>query len=80
MSHSHLANSAPNAGAKQAATADEPVPKKRRLLIADDNNDMLVSLKKVLEAALPVCVDTATDGKEATGRRSPRRTRNASLR
>jgi DNA-binding NtrC family response regulator len=65
MSPSQLARGVPSAGGKETATAGEEVKKKRRLLIVDDNDDMVVSLKKVLEAALPVCVDTAADGKEA---------------
>src|ERR1700694_4967761 len=65
MSHHDLANGTANAGANKIAPAGEPAAKKRRLLLVDDNEDMLVSLKKVLEAALPVCVDTAADGKEA---------------
>jgi DNA-binding NtrC family response regulator len=55
----------PDMHARETATAGEPATPKRRLLIVDDNHDMLVSLKKVLEAALPVCVDTAADGKQA---------------
>ena len=65
MSHSQLTSGVPNAGAKEAVTAGEVVARKRRILIVDDNVDMLVSLKKVLEAALSVCVDTAADGREA---------------
>lgn len=65
MSHSHPAQGVPSAVVKATPAAAELVAKKRRLLIVDDNDDMLVSLKKVLEAALPVCVDTAVNGKEA---------------
>src|ERR1700694_279686 len=65
MSHHDLANGTANAGANKIAPAGEPAAKKRRVLIVDDNDDMLVSLKKMLEAALPVYVDTAADGKEA---------------
>jgi DNA-binding NtrC family response regulator len=65
MSNRELAIAVPGMHARETATAGESVTTKRRLLIVDDNDDMLVSLKKVLEAALPVCVDTARDGKEA---------------
>lgn len=50
--------------AKSAHAADATTPK-RRILVAEDNEDTRLSLKKLLELALPVEVDTVADGNQA---------------
>ncbi|HVS34415.1 MAG TPA: sigma-54 dependent transcriptional regulator [Gemmataceae bacterium] len=57
-------SSLPTVSKNKGAAAEETSPK-RRILVADDNPDSCLSLKMMLEAALPVSVDTAHDGSQA---------------
>lgn len=65
MSTKDHANALADAPASTSEAAQDPVANNRRILVADDNEDMRISLKKVLEVSLPVSVDTTADGREA---------------
>ena len=65
MSNRQPVNAAPNPTSKESLGAGEPMPLKRRILIADDVEDTRISLQKLLEMALPVSVDTVADGSQA---------------
>src|ERR1700682_5469494 len=65
MTSNQRANAVPDSGSRDFERAAEPKPLKRRILIADDNQDPRISLKKCLEIALPVSVDAAADGSQA---------------
>ncbi|MBI3411966.1 MAG: sigma-54-dependent Fis family transcriptional regulator [Planctomycetes bacterium] len=65
MSSRSSSNSSINSADKETAEVREPVLIKRRVLVAEDNEDTGKSLKKLLELALPVVVDTVVDGNQA---------------
>ena len=62
-----MANQPPAADTadKGPAPAAETAPLKRRILVAEDSEDTQLTLKKMLEVALPVSVDTVADGIQA---------------
>jgi DNA-binding NtrC family response regulator len=59
------ANAEPSMANATPPSAGEAEPLKRRILFADDNEDTRNSVKKLLELALPVHVDTVAEGNQA---------------
>jgi DNA-binding NtrC family response regulator len=65
MSNGEPANGVSDSPTNRAEPPGESAQLRRRVLIADDNEDTCVSLQKLLEVALPVRVDTVADGSQA---------------
>jgi two-component system response regulator AtoC len=65
MSSTQRATAVPDPAGNGSARVEDAVAAMRRILIADDSEDTRVLLQKLLQIALPVCVDTAADGRQA---------------
>ncbi len=62
MSEHSTGNPQSEADRKAPAQTGEPAAPKRRILVADDNEDTRESLQRLLTMTLPVAVDTVADG------------------